>query len=87
MKKKDRATGHCPSRIPSPPHPHRRREPLPGYRPKPAEEDPDAPHRVQDILDSASYRQADHDVSFLNLDETRGVRLQIDYQKPELLLG
>jgi hypothetical protein len=37
-------------------------------------------------MDSPSYRQADQDVSFLQLDETRGVRLQIDYQKPELLL-
>ena len=35
---------------------------------------------------SPSYRQADMDVEFLNLDETRGVRLQIDYQKPEYLL-
>ena len=37
-------------------------------------------------MNSPSYRQADTDVSFLQLDETRGVRLQIDYQKPELLL-
>ena len=37
-------------------------------------------------MDSPSYRQADQDVGFLQLDETRGVRLQIDYQKPELLL-
>ena len=37
-------------------------------------------------MDSPSYRQADQDVSFLQLDETRGVRLQIDYQKPEFLL-
>jgi uncharacterized protein (TIGR00730 family) len=37
-------------------------------------------------MDSPSYCQADQDVSFLQLDETRGVRLQIDYQKPEFLL-
>ena len=37
-------------------------------------------------MDSPSYRQADQDVGFLQLDETRGVRLQIDYQKPEFLL-
>lgn len=72
--------------VPRPPHPHQRHEPLPGHRPKPPEEDPDAPRRVQAILDSPSYRQADQDVRFLNLDETRGVRLQIDYQKAELLL-
>ena len=69
-----------------PAHPHLRREPLPWHRPKPVEEDPEAPSRIQAILDSPSYRQADRDVDFLNLDETRGVRLQIDYAKPELLL-
>ncbi|MDH3561700.1 MAG: cytochrome D ubiquinol oxidase subunit II, partial [Gammaproteobacteria bacterium] len=72
-------------RIPSPAHPLRH-EPLPWQRPKSAREDPDAPGRLQTILESPSYRQADQDVAFLNLDETRGVRLQIDYQKPELLL-
>jgi uncharacterized protein (TIGR00730 family) len=72
--------------IPEPAHPQLRREPLPWHRPKPAEEDPDAPRRLQAILDSPSYRQADRDVAFLNQDETRGVRLQIDYYKPELLL-
>jgi len=69
-----------------PAHPQLRREPLPWHQPKPVEEDPDAPNRVQAILNSPSYRQADRDVDFLNLDETRGVRLQIDYAKPELLL-
>ena len=80
---------HVPARhprIPAPPHPRQRREPLPWHRPKPSTEDPDAPHRIQAIMNSPSYRQADTDVSFLQLDETRGVRLQIDYQKPELLL-
>jgi uncharacterized protein (TIGR00730 family) len=48
--------------------------------------DPDAARRIRAIMDSPSYRQADQDVNFLNLAETRGVRLQIDYQKPELLL-
>jgi len=37
-------------------------------------------------MDSPSYRVADQDVDFLNLEETRAVRLQIDYQKPQLLL-
>jgi len=74
------------SNIPSPPHPHLRREPLPGCEPKPSSEDHRAPDRVQTIIDSPSYRQADEDIDFLNQDETRGVRLQIDYQKPEFLL-
>ncbi|MGD2118678.1 MAG: LOG family protein [Chromatiales bacterium] len=72
--------------IPTPPHPQQRREPLPECQPKPAHEDHEAPNRVQAIMNSPSYQQADQDVSFLNLDATRGVRLQIDYQKPELLL-
>ena len=38
-------------------------------------------------MESPTYRQADSDVEFLNLDETRGVRLQIDYLKAELLLA
>jgi len=59
---------------------------MPGHRPKPAEEDPDAPRRVEMILASPSYRQADQDVDFLNRDDTRGLRLQVDYLKPELLL-
>ena len=71
---------------PLPPHPSRRRTPLPDAEPKPAEEDAEAPRRLRAILDSAAYRQADQDPDFLARDEMRGVRLQLDYQKPELLL-
>ncbi len=70
----------------APGQPLQRREPLPWQRPKPAQEDPDAPRRVEIILASPSYRQGDEDVDFLNRNDTRGVRLQIDYLKPELLL-
>jgi uncharacterized protein (TIGR00730 family) len=72
--------------IPLPAHPHVRREPLPWHKPKPWAEDPEAPQRVEAILGSPGYRQADEDIEFLQLGETRGVRLQIDYQKAELLL-
>jgi uncharacterized protein (TIGR00730 family) len=72
--------------IPLPAHPHRRREPLPWHQPKPAEDDADAPRRLQAILESPGYVEADQDIDFLSRDETRGVRLQIDYTKPELLL-
>jgi len=75
-----------PGEIPPPVHPRERREPLPEQAPKPAEEDPHAPIHLRLVLESPSYRQADRDVAFLALDETRGVRLQIDYMKPELLL-
>ena len=40
--------------------------------------------RVQAILNSPSYRRADTDIDFLARDGVRGVRLQIDYLKPEL---
>jgi hypothetical protein len=70
-----------------PPDPQVRREPLPWHQPKPSSEDADAPGRVERILQSESYRRADEDVEFLNSDETRGVRLQIDYMKPQVLLN
>jgi len=85
--RKGRDTSPLTVRIPTPAHPRQRRKPLPGHEPKPVHEDAEAPRRLQAILESPSYREADQDVAFLNLDETRGVRLQIDYAKPELLLG
>ncbi|WP_455209093.1 LOG family protein [Kaarinaea lacus] len=72
--------------ISKPAHPLHGQEPPPWHRPKSSTEDSDVPHRIRAILESPSYRQADQDVDFLNLDETRGVRLQINYQKPEFLL-
>lgn len=75
-----------PPQIPVPPHPQHRRESLPSAQPKPVDEDPQVADRVQLILDNFSYKQADRDVNFLNIDALRGVRLQIDYQKAELLL-
>src|SRR5579885_111305 len=72
--------------IPAPPHPERRREPLPWHSPKPVEEDPGAADRIQAILKSRAYREADEDIDFLRRSETRGVRLQLDYLKAEVLL-
>jgi hypothetical protein len=72
--------------IPTPAHFNKRREALPWQQPKAIEEDPEAMRRVQAILESASYRPADTDIAFLAEDDLRGVRLQIDYLKPELLL-
>jgi uncharacterized protein (TIGR00730 family) len=74
------------SRIPAPAHPYRRRQPLPWHQPKPVEEDPDALRRVQEILKAPSYRPADEDTDFLSRDDVRGVRLQMDYLKTQLLL-
>jgi len=84
MTKKSRAPTH--PHVPVPPHPLHRRESLPSQRPKAAAEDPQVADRVQLILDNFSYKQADRDVNFLNIDAIRGVRLQIDYQKAEFLL-
>jgi uncharacterized protein (TIGR00730 family) len=75
-----------PAPVARPPHPHLRRQPLPTSQPKSAEEDPDAPRRVAEILASPSYLEADHDVQFLGTNEARGPRLQLDYLKPELFL-
>jgi uncharacterized protein (TIGR00730 family) len=61
-----------------------RQEPLPWEEPKSQEDDPSAPARVRALLSSPTYRQADSDPDFLHSDDTRGVRLQIDYLKPEL---
>jgi uncharacterized protein (TIGR00730 family) len=63
-----------------------RREPLPWEEPKPAVDDPQAPARVRELMASSTYRQADNDLEFLASEDTRGVRLQIDYLKPELEL-
>ncbi|WP_200828886.1 LOG family protein [Caballeronia choica] len=50
------------------------------------EDDPEASERVQRLLDSPSYRQADQDPAFLERPQMCGVRLQLDYWKTEELL-
>jgi uncharacterized protein (TIGR00730 family) len=72
------------TRIPEPPHPVRRRQPLPGHLPKSPSEDPGAPQRVQRILASPCYRLAEEDPDFIARDEARGLRLQIEYLKAEV---
>jgi uncharacterized protein (TIGR00730 family) len=72
--------------IPPVAHPVNRREPLPWQIPKHPAEDPDAPARIRAIQDNPSSRRADLDLDFLAEYPVRGVRLQIDYLKPELLL-
>ncbi len=73
-------------RIPDPPDPLDRRQPLPGSRPKPDHEDPAASQRVRAIMENPAYREADGDLEFLDGYDTRGLRLQLDYLKPELHL-
>lgn len=73
--------------IPPPADPNRRQRPLPWHRPKSGSEDPDAPSRVRAILKSPSYVLPEQDLAFLARDEARGVRLQVEYLKPETLLA
>lgn len=72
--------------VPEPPHPVERRQPLPGYLPKPREDDAAAPATLRTILASPSYREAEEDIDFLHGDTARGVRLQLDFLKTESLL-
>ncbi|WIM12656.1 LOG family protein [Enhydrobacter sp.] len=78
------AGGRSPAR--HPPQPDRRRQSLPTAKPKPAADDPAAPEALRRILASASYREADEDLDFLQEKETRGLRLQLEYLKAETLL-
>jgi uncharacterized protein (TIGR00730 family) len=72
--------------VPPPPHPHRRREPLPWQQPKPAEEDPDARRAVEAIRACASYRLAEQDVNYLAREDLRGLRLQLEYLRADTIL-
>jgi hypothetical protein len=63
-----------------------RKKALPVATPKPAIEDPAGPGRLERILNHPNYRPADLDPDFLAWDALRPVRLNIDYQKAELLL-
>jgi len=63
-----------------------RREPLPWQSPKAPVDDPLAPARVAAITANASYLPGDADTAFLQREELRGERLQLDYLKPELSL-
>jgi uncharacterized protein (TIGR00730 family) len=74
------------TKVPPVAHPVNRREPLPWQIPKHPAEDPEAPARIKAILDNPSYRRSDQDPEFLAEYQVRGVRLQIDYLKPEFLL-
>ncbi len=85
MSKSKQPQSHEPA-VPPVPHPVSRREPLPSQLPKHPAEDPEAPQRIKAILDNASARRSDLDVDFLGTAPVRGVRLQLDYLKAELLL-
>jgi uncharacterized protein (TIGR00730 family) len=45
---------------------------------------PEAPENLRQILASATHRRADQDLEFLAGDELRGVRLELEFLKPDL---
>lgn len=65
----------------------RHQKPLPWEHPKPKEDDPEAVKRIRAIMEHPNFIQPDRDPDFLRRDEVRGVRLEVDYLKPELLLS
>jgi uncharacterized protein (TIGR00730 family) len=71
---------------PPPPHPTARRSALPSQQPKSTQDDVTAADAIRAIVEHPSYRQADRDLDFLADNDTRGVRLELDYLKAELLL-
>jgi len=60
--------------------------PLPWQHPKPEAEDPNAKRLVERLMASPVYRLAEEDTRFLKSDDTRGVRLELDYLKAELAM-
>ena len=59
---------------------------LPWQKPKSKEEEPKVDELLQKIFNSPSYKLAIEDKDFLLSDEARGVRLQLDYLKPETIM-
>ncbi len=57
---------------------------LPRELPKELSEDPEALARVERIMESPSYRLAELDTDLLAQDETRSVRLLLEYLKPQM---
>ncbi|GAC17312.1 LOG family protein [Paraglaciecola arctica] len=73
--------------IPKPAHPIRRKEALPWQKPKPVSEDPKIANKLETILDNSSYVPAIEDIDFLQGPNARGIRLQLDYLKPQIILN
>ena len=70
-----------------PPPPGKRRQPLPEQQPNPSSDDPEALAKIKAIAESQTYRRADRDPDFLQRADMRGVRLMLDYLKPQTLLN
>ena len=72
--------------VPPPAQPDARKEPLPWQTRKPTSEDAECAKMLDAILASESYIPAVRDLDFLGGSSTRGLRLQLDYLKPERML-
>ena len=73
--------------IPKPAHPINRNEALPWQTPKPVSEDPNIANKLEAIIENNDYIPAIEDVAFLKGPNARGIRLQLDYLKPQVLLN
>ncbi|SKA30781.1 hypothetical protein SAMN02745126_05022 [Enhydrobacter aerosaccus] len=71
---------------PAPPDPTRREQALPSEKPKHPADDPAAAEALRRLLASPTYREADRDLDFLQEEDTRGLRLQLEYLKADTLL-
>lgn len=77
---------HLKSQVPEPAQANHRKEPLPWQKPKPVCEDAECEDLLNTVMENQSYLPAIEDVNFLKGEDTRGLRLQLDYLKPERLL-
>jgi uncharacterized protein (TIGR00730 family) len=66
--------------------PSKHEKPLPCENKKSRLDDPEAEERINTIMNNPNYIPADQDSAFLRKDEVRGIRLEVDYLKPELLM-
>jgi uncharacterized protein (TIGR00730 family) len=73
--------------IPKPAHPVKRKEALPWQKPKPLNEDPAIANKLDAIMDNSCHVPAIEDIDFLNGPNARGIRLQLDYLKPQVLFN
>ncbi len=66
--------------------PQKHKKAFPWQSKKSKLDDPGAHERLNAIIENSHYIPADRDSEFLRKDEVRGVRLEVDYLKPELLM-
>lgn len=87
MNDKNRLKGSRKCNLPEHSHPGEGHESLPRNTPQAADEDPEAGGDIQGILSGSSYQLAEKDIDFLARNDLRGVRLLLEYLKPELLMA